>query len=329
MEALRRKSMSAWGMSVGVHLGIMISLALLLHMAPRTLPVEPDRPADIVLTRRDAGDEVRYFDDSGESAAAREARSIPEAALPPEDAAASLPPPDIALPARVADVGAATDSLLPGVTLNANGGRRWSLSDTDAAKVLAEEAARRRAAGVSGPVTGVSLFGGSPAQGRTFVFLIDRSKSMGSVGLGALGEAERELAKALAHLAPSHRFQVIAYHQQCVYLLNTRKLVPASDQNKQAVQDFFTGLAAFGGTEHFLALQLALGLRPDAVFLLTDGADPHLNESQLRQIRKLAAGQTTIHCIQFGFGPLQEKDNFMMRLASQNNGGYQFVSTSR
>ena len=68
-----------------------------------------------------------------------------------------------------------------------------------------------------------------------------------------------------------------------------------------------------------------MSLRPDVVFLLTDGADPYLNAAQLQQTRRLAAGRTSIHCIQFGFGPLQESDNFMMRLARQNDGGYQYV----
>jgi hypothetical protein len=198
----------------------------------------------------------------------------------------------------------------------------------DAAAILAEEAARRQAAGQSGPVAAVSLFGGSPAVGRTFVFLIDRSKSMGGTGLGVLEAAAKELASALSRLTPSHRFQVIAYHQQCVYLQGTRRLLPATEENKQAVQTFLGGLAAFGGTEHFLALQLALALKPDVIFLLTDGGDPHLNAAQLRELRRLAAARTSIHCLQFGFGPLQESDNFMMRLAQQNRGGYQYLQVS-
>jgi hypothetical protein len=78
-----------------------------------------------------------------------------------------------------------------------------------------------------------------------------------------------------------------------------------------------------------MALRAALAMEPDAVFLLTDGGDPHLNEIQLANIRKLAARRTTIHCIQFGFGALGDDDNFMMRLARENGGGYTYVNMSR
>jgi hypothetical protein len=319
-------------MSVAAHAALLIVVVFFVPAGPRGLPLEQERRAAVVVARRDADDQVRYFDDSDEreKEQAERAALAPAggvSALPPEDGMPDSPQPEIALPARVEDVGAATDSLLPGVTLNPSR-RRWSLPDADAAAILAEEAARRRGAGPSGPATRVSLFGGSPAEGRTFVFLIDRSKSMGGAGLGALAAAQRELTSALSHLSPDHRFLVIAYNQQCEHLRGARTLVPATDENKQAVAQFLSGLAALDGTGHFLALQMGLGLKPDVVFLLTDGADPHLNESQLTQIRKLAAGRTSIHCVQFGFGPLQEADNFMMRLASQNNGGYQYVRTN-
>jgi hypothetical protein len=152
---------------------------------------------------------------------------------------------------------------------------------------------------------------------------------MGGTGLGALEAAKGELVRALSRLEPSHRFQVIAYNQKCAYLHGVRSLLAATDRNVEGVRDFLAGLAAFGGTEHELALGLALSLKPDVVFLLTDGADPHLSAPQLRQIQKLAAGRTSIHCVQFGSGPLQDKDNFMMRLSRQNNGGYQYVQMSR
>jgi hypothetical protein len=59
--------------------------------------------------------------------------------------------------------------------------------------------------------------------------------------------------------------------------------------------------------------------------LLSDGGDPYLTEVQLANLRKLAAGRTSIHCIQFGFGPEPTGDLFMKRLASQNSGSYTYV----
>jgi hypothetical protein len=193
--------------------------------------------------------------------------------------------------------------------------------------ILAEEAALKAARRALGPTTEVSLFGSASAEGRSFVFAIDRSKSMGGNGLNALSSASAELSRALAHLSPKHRFQIIAYHHGCVYY-KTPRLVSATDENRSGVTEFIDHLAAFGGTDHQMALRASLGMEPDVVFLLTDGGDPHLNDIQLANIRRLAEGQTTIHCIQFGFGELTDETNFMTRVARENGGGFTYVNMS-
>jgi hypothetical protein len=196
-----------------------------------------------------------------------------------------------------------------------------------AADVLAEEQELRGRQGATGPVTNVSLFGSAPATGRTFVFVIDRSNSMGGDGLGALALAEREFQIALRALEPTHRFQIVAYHHKRVFF-GDRELLPATDAHKQRVSQFMRGLAAFGGTDHLMALTAALSFDPDVVFLLTDGGDPRLTKAHLTQVRRRAGRTTTIHCIQFGFGPLQDDDPFMRRLARENGGSYQYVNVN-
>ena len=74
-------------------------------------------------------------------------------------------------------------------------------------------------------------FGSRAAVGNSFVFVIDRSKSMGGEGLGALDAAGEELTTALARLEPAHRFQVIAYHRQPVYL-GQRRLLDATPEKQ-------------------------------------------------------------------------------------------------
>ena len=91
--------------------------------------------------------------------------------------------------------------------------------------------------------------------------------------------------------------------------------------------DFIDNLAAFGGTEHEGALITALSMDPDVVVLLTDGGLPWLNESQLRRISR-AAGGTQIHCVQFGSGPPQNRNNFMQELARQNSGTFRYVDVT-
>src|SRR5690349_13896223 len=70
-------------------------------------------------------------------------------------------------------------------------------SGIDVGSVVAEEQSRIRNSLPKGEPTSLSLFGGKSVKGRSFVFLIDRSKSM---RLGALAAAEKELISALSKL---------------------------------------------------------------------------------------------------------------------------------
>jgi hypothetical protein len=156
------------------------------------------------------------------------------------------------------------------------------------------------------------------------VFLIDRSKSMGSQGLGAIAAAQRELVRELAKLEPDHRFQIIAYNQGLM-MFSRRGMVEASESNRQLADEFLTTVVAAGGTEHEPALSIALRFKPDVIFVLTDGGDPPLSSPEIDLLTRENDGHTAIHCVHFGSGPLQDKDNFLRRLAARNSGGYTYV----
>jgi hypothetical protein len=313
---------------------VTISLAVGLRGAISATPSERQREVGIVLASRQADQSVQYFD---ESDAMEEQQRVEEAAetspsesghaqnvaMPHQVDPASLMAPDIQLPGVALPIGMPDDIVVHDVRLQ-NGSRRPILPGLDDAAILAEEAALRAARAARGPTAQVSLFGSAEAEGRSFVFAIDRSKSMGGDGLNALAAARDELAQALKLLNPKHRFQIIAYHHKAVYFTEPR-LTDATPGTLSKIPAFFDSLGAFGGTGHEMALRAALGMEPDVVFLLTDGGDPPLNEIQLKNIHKLAEGLATIHCIQFGFGPLQDEDNFMVRLARQNGGSFTYV----
>lgn len=250
-----------------------------------------------------------------------------DSALPGDEVAADLSIPDIQLPGDSMPLGSADDlgldRLFPGARRSTS-----VLPGLGDEAILADEAAWRAAQQARGPATRVSLFGSAAASGHRFVFAIDRSGSMGGSGLNALAAASTELSTSLAHLLPSHSFQIVAYHHQCVYLQKPR-LLPASEENKAAVAPFISGLGALGSTSHDMALRVSLAMEPDVIYLLTDGGDPHLTEIQLTNLRKLTAGRTSIHCIRFGFGADAEPDHFMKRLAAQNSGSYTYVDMSK
>jgi hypothetical protein len=62
-------------------------------------------------------------------------------------------------------------------------------SSLDEAAILAEDALIPREKIPTGPTAQLSLFGSANAEGRSFVFVIDRSNSMGGEGLGAITNA--------------------------------------------------------------------------------------------------------------------------------------------
>ncbi len=337
LEAVARKSLPAWLLSVLIHLLLGISLALFIRPAPRAIPDEADRAVGIVLTRRETAQRTSYFDDSMDETQSTDKHSQQlatapasmEGALPADAAAAALQIPDIALPGLPDGplVGSSDNNLVqvPSLTVNRRGSILPGQGDEE---ILAEEAARQRSAGPTGPTARLSLFGGALAEGRSFVFVIDRSQSMGGEGLGALAAAGSELDGALSRLQPEHRFQIIAYNQKPLYF-SDKGLVDASLENRQAMKKFFAGVAAYGGTEHEVALLAALRLEPDVIFLLTDGGDPLLTDGQIELLTRRTAGRTSIHCIQFGFGPLQDPNHFMRRLAARTRGAYSYVDMSQ
>lgn len=335
---LTTRRLPAWLLSIVVHLALLLVLALAVRpQQTPSLPTEKHRPAGIVLASTNELRQVEYFDaddaprdnqppsdvQSASAEPSSDARNRLAAALPsPEQSAARLP--------------IAPLPQLPGVppgdveapSLRVTPLRKQPLfTGADDEAILAEEAVRRASVGSSGPQIGLSIFGSKQAVGNSFVFVIDRSKSMGSEGLGALDAAQRELAAALERLEPAHRFQVIAYHQRPVYV-GARRLLDATPENKQALQQFFDELVAYGGTQHETALLAALRLEPDVIFLLTDGGDPYLSEGQIDLITRRADGRTTIHCLQFGFGAAPQGGGFMQRLATRNRGSYGYVNMS-
>lgn len=330
-ELYFKRRIPAWLLSLTLHLLAVLIGSLLIRESQLSAPAgERVRPASIVLARPEST-KTNYFtpqdptSSQKEQTAATAAESgqsdfdgvLPTASSPPPSSLARLPK----LPGTLAPSG---EALVLKPQESGSRGRRVSyLTEADKAAILAEDAARPRAQKPTGPTAKVSLFGSEEAEGRSFVFLIDRSQSMGGEGLGAIEAAATELATSVAALQETHKFQVIAYNQKPLYLTG-RELLLATKGNKQQLIDFVKSLPAFGATEHEMGIFAALKLKPDAIFLLTDGGDPVLTSSQLQTIRNAAKG-TAIHCLQFGSGPRGGEPSFLQALATSTGGSYLYV----
>jgi hypothetical protein len=223
---------------------------------------------------------------------------------------------------------------LPGTGLvvvpQAGSGRRGPVlpAGIDDAAILAADAAIPREQLPTGPTAKLALFGSQAAEGRSFVFVIDRSQSMGGDGLGAIQAAAEELKRQIGALTEEQTVQVIAYNQANAFLTG-RELIPATEENKTRLTSSVADIAAFGQTEHARALFAALKLKPEVIFLLTDGGDPFPNLADLSAIRDLAAGRTSIHAIHFGRGEANSAAEFLSRIAAENRGSYTYIDMSR
>lgn len=330
----------AWILSVAVHALLLIVIGLAVRSPTRRGSADPERRVGIALAFR-TRPSVEYFEDdqlAAEAASAADgnpnefAPAAAELAGPsdaeplPSSVPRSAVSPELALPLP-GDIPSAAMGQLAAPETSGRATRRPA-RQVDYSQWVQQEAARLRSLQPAGPTATVQLFGGSPAEGRSFVFLLDRSKSMGSGGLNALSAAERELGTALEALEPTHRFAVLAYHHEVVYMHEPR-LLQATEQHKRRLSGFLNGLAAYGQTEHEYGLQAALALAPDVVYLFSDAGEPPPNEIAVRRLVRSAQSQrTTLHMIRFGFGPMRDDGGFMRRLADETGGGYTYVNMS-
>jgi hypothetical protein len=199
----------------------------------------------------------------------------------------------------------------------------------DEAAILADDASQHRPSLPTGPKATIRLFGSPPVEGHSFVFVIDRSASMGAGGLGAIGAAAKELTAQLTSLSADQEFQVVAYNQSAVYFTG-RELIPATEENKGKLVKFIAELADFGQTEHERGLLAALRLRPEVIVLITDGGDPHLRPGQIQILAEQCGARTKIQCLQFGTGTEDAipADHFLRRLAAETGGSYGFITVA-
>jgi len=333
LDNSRQQRRGAWGLSVIIHALALVGLGWIYSSLPTPAPSASVRTGGIVLAQNSSNNSTKYYD---EQDASQQAKGLPTEQQRNES---SLEQSTDLSPTSSANAVAINNIQLPGPESSQASPANVTLGDPLAEskissrlpgdpvseQFLQDERARLQARKPVGPVGEVSLFGSEPAQGRSFVFVIDRSKSMGGKGLNALVAAQHQLQAALAGLVETHRFQIVAYHHKRVYFHPTA-LVRVTSGNETRVNEFFGNLLAVGGTDHAQAVLSGLRFKPDVLFLLTDGGYPDVNAGQLSQIRRRASGRTTIHTIQFGLGQLSAEPSFMQRLAKQNGGHFHYVN---
>ena len=133
--------------------------------------------------------------------------------------------------------------------------------------------AARPLLGSPGEKAQVSLFG-VKAEGSKFVYVLDRS---GSTEGKLLAAAKAEILASIEKIDDVHQFQLVVYNER-PKMFNPAgpngQLAFGTDANRAEVKKFLGTIEADGGTDHAAALSLAIRMRPDVIFLLTDGDKP-------------------------------------------------------
>lgn len=111
--------------------------------------------------------------------------------------------------------------------------------------------------------------GGSARGARTVVYVVDRSGSM----LGTFGYVKEELKRSISKLRRNQKFHVIFFNHQTPIHNPPKKLVSAIAAQKKRAYSFMQGIVPDGGTKPETALRQALEMKPDLIYLLSDGQD--------------------------------------------------------
>lgn len=315
----RRADLPAWLLSVVLHATLFIAIGLLAPVTSRPSPGEAPRAVGIALVANASSATPEYFS-AGEAGSPASGTVDAETAEANSQTVTPLPDPGqfsaagtIQLPTATGG-GAAAAGL--GATLDAGG--------------LTRGGTNSGRGGVGGK-TGTQIFG-ARGEGNRFVYVFDRSSSMGGFNGRPLAAAKRELRRSLQDLVSGNQFQIVFYNERQTvfnpFAPNPPAMLFATEENRQLAEQYVRQVDAVGSTRHLDALDIALRMGPDVIFFLTDAAEPALSARELSEVRRRNRSAAVIHAIEFGPGPFQGGDNFLMRIARQNQGQHIYVDVT-
>ena len=181
-------------------------------------------------------------------------------------------------------------------------------------------------------------FFGTKAQGNKFVYVLDRSGSMdyesaeiNDYRVTRFDVARMELLKSVESLQPHQEFYVVLFSTGMKQMFNEESLLPksvkATPENKARLKDWLWEDRASGGTDPRDSLKLAFKMKPDAIFMLSDGefrderdGDPLSIDITKRQMQE----KTPIRINSIALEDNSSKAN-MEELSDVSGGQFRFV----
>lgn len=156
-------------------------------------------------------------------------------------------------------------------------------------------------------------FFGIRARGQFFVYVVDCSGSM--IYEDRLARAKEEVRQSVRRLVEPQKFKVIFYNEEPIAMPGD---LPRSADlaSKSQLLAWLRLIEPDGGTDPKDAMGLALAMRPDAVFLLSDGEFP---EGTVEAIGRKNARKIPVHCVDLSGG---ESGDQLQRIARDSGGRY-------
>jgi hypothetical protein len=159
--------------------------------------------------------------------------------------------------------------------------------------------------------------GGGDEKVRKIVYIVDRSGSM----TDSIDYVKFELKRSIGELSEEKEFHVIFYSSGPPVEMPAGQLVKATDRNKQLAFEFIDGVRPEGETDPSKALERAFEVKPELIYLLTDGEFDHAIVGLVK--RQNVGGKVIVHTIGFLY---RTGEQVLKQIAEQNGGNYKLVS---
>jgi len=162
---------------------------------------------------------------------------------------------------------------------------------------------------------GRNPFIGEGPSAKSTVFVVDVSGSMQNPG--RLPRVLASMTRAIDLLTSDQEFAIILFDDQAYAFPNQLALLSASNKNKQEAVAWLNVTNGGGGTNPIPGMDIAIGLAPERIVLLSDGEfDPYCIEL-IRIANRRNRQPAKIDCV-----GLDEEVETLKEIAKQNKGIY-------
>jgi len=175
--------------------------------------------------------------------------------------------------------------------------------------------------GAQGPK---SNFAGTTGNATKIVYLCDASGTMMSI----FDRLRGELINSVKRLIPLQNFNVIFFQDDQVMAMSKRGLEVANPANKSKAYDFIENTTARGSTDPIPAIKAAFAMKPQLIYILTDGFDAVASfDEVVETFRELNKDKSVkVNCILISTGEQKELVDVLTKIATENGGVMRKVS---